>query len=202
MKEKMALFDYLLEQGCIVFSQKGFITKWGELYPFETDIRPAFLTQVGAKKTARLIYSLIRHSIKSFDIIIGVPETGSLIAFFLNACHAKVQKKNLPVNMLRSSPKPYQGTTTYTVQPLSNKSRVVLVEDDVVTGKTLCKYVKILHKLGMKHVQVVSIIDRQHKDERGLTVKQHIERDFGYVYHALVTMDDIKTAIPIEEYVG
>lgn len=201
MKENTTLLRYLMRKKCILFSKNGFITKWGERFPFETDIRPAFLTHYEAKKVSRLMYLLIRQSTRSFDFFIGVPETGSLMAFFLNEWHARAQKKNIPVNMLRATPKPYQGTTRYSVQHLSRKARIVLIEDDVVTGKTLCACVKILYSLKMKHVQVVSVIDRQYKDASGRTVGERIKEDFGYPYRTLITLADIKTAAPISFYV-
>lgn len=201
MKKNTILLRYLMKKKCILFSKNGFTTKWGERFLFETDIRPAFLTQNDAKNVSRLIYPLIRESTKSFDFFIGVPETGSLMAFFLNELHADAQKKNIPVNMLRAKPKPYQGMTKYSVQPLSRKARVVLIEDDVVTGNTLCTYVKILFSLDMKHVQVVSVIDRQQKDASGRTVGGRIKKDFGYTYRTLITLEDIKDAVPVSVYV-
>lgn len=200
MKENTRLLRYLIQKKCILFSKRGFTSKWGDHFSFETDIRPAFLTMSDSKKSARLIYERIRKAIPSFDGFIGVPETGTLLAFFLNIEHARNVSADIPVNMLRSKPKLYQGVTAYSVQPLSKKARFVLIEDDVVTGKTLRTYAKTLHTLGIKHLQIVSIIDRLQKDRHGRTVQRQMKEDFGYRYHTLITLDDIQSELPKRGY--
>lgn len=196
MKSNTSLLKHLVRQKCILFSKRGFKTKWGQRFSFETDIRPAFLTHEKAKETSHLIYDLVRESVRPFDFILGVPETGTMMAFFLNDIHARSSRSDLPVNLLRANPKPYQGVTANTVQPLSKTSRIILIEDDVVSGKTLLSYVRTLHRMGMRRVQVVSVIDRQIKDARGKTVKNRVEGGFGYPYRTLITLEDIKSIAP------
>lgn len=141
--------------------QKGdFVGKSGFHYSIETDVRNAFMTAEVSMYTSKLILELLsKHGVPKLPFI-GVPETGTLLAFVLN------QNQDLPsdysINMLRSSEKNYQSSTNtvHTVLPIDERQEYILIEDDVVTGKTLIKYLEIALSAGLKIKYVVSIFGR------------------------------------------
>lgn len=154
------LVKFFIENGVII---KGtFAGKSGTSYSIETDIRNAFLKYELAKKTAHLLYEYIRPLVCDDISFLGVPETGTLISLYLNDVMHSIKKNDFVPNILRSSPKEYQQSTksVYTVLPVNKDQPYVLIEDDVVTGNTLCKYLRIAKEAELNIVGVISIFGR------------------------------------------
>lgn len=186
---KRELLKHLFATNSIMVSEKGFVTKSGRMYFFETDVRNGMAGRVNAEKFSAILFSLLKRYIGDKTLIMGVPETGTLIAMLLYARRLKETDDDFPVNILRGQPKEYQRETVYTVLPIEKNQDVLIIEDDVVTGNTLIDYVTRLKSLGLKNVTVVSIIDRKEKIG-GLSVKDKVI-GLGCDYHFLLDIDDI-----------
>lgn len=154
------LCDFLKENGAII--QGDFIGKSGLRYTIETDIRTAFITHNKAMQTARVLLDYIKCYFDEIIPFIGVPETGTLLSFYLNEALYEMNECDYTPNMLRSVPKEYQQSTNsvYTVLPVDNEQKYILIEDDVVTGNTLCKYLKTSLAAGLNIVGVVAVFGR------------------------------------------
>jgi orotate phosphoribosyltransferase len=177
--------NFLRENGAFMFSKDGFQTKSGKIYPFETDLRNSIQTWKNAQELAYLILTELKDIIAPDSLILGVPETGSILAFLVNG----VRGGDFPINMMRSVPKEYQKETQYTVLPLDPTKHLIVIEDDVVSGTTLIQYLTILKNMGAKNVNVVSVIDREEITD-GKSVRERVE-DLGYYYKFLVGSEDI-----------
>ena len=196
MTAKTRLIRRLLETGAI---QTGgeYVTKSGEVFNYETDLRCAMTSFLSATLTSRLILGAMHPLPGGLEYFLGVPETGTLLAFFLNQQKYALSKADFPINVLRASPKTYQQATAsvHTVLPLNPAGKVCIVEDDVVSGATLLHYIDVARGLGLEVLRVVAVMDRERADERGMRVRDKVE-ERGLTYQPLVTVNDLKAYMP------
>ncbi len=154
------LVAFFIEVG--VITRGNFVGKAGTNYSIETDLRNAFLKHTSAKRAAQLLYDYMRQYVGDDVAFLGVPETGTLISHYLNTTMYSECGRDFVPNMMRSVPKEYQQSTNsvFTVLPIDTTQKYVLIEDDVVTGGTLCKYLKIAMDVGLNIIGVVSVFGR------------------------------------------
>lgn len=188
---KKEFINWLVEKKVIV-SGKKFITKSGMEFDYETDIRYAMKNYEDAYKTSEYIYNLM--DVKEFDCFVGVPETGTLIANFLN--HIKYSKlnENFDINMIRAVNKNYQTSTNSikTVLPLDRKLKVCIIEDDVVTGNSIIKCIRNITNSNIEIVNVVSVIDRDISYIEGKTLKEYLKDFYKINYYNILNFENIK----------
>jgi len=184
---KKRLIEIFKENNVIMVGD--FTGKSGEKYSVETDVRNAFTDFSSAITTGEAIYAYIVEQCELDAPFIGVPETGSVLAFFVNLEYYKKKKKSFSYNMIRSVPKEYQASTNSinTVLPLDNEQEYILIEDDVVTGKTLCKYLNTMVDNGMKICAVVSVFGRDSASAVCESCKQ-----IGIPYYELINVKEIE----------
>jgi len=178
----------------VITKRDKVITKSGLCYSFETDIRSAFSTFEHSIKTAKMIYNLIEFN--GFDYFIGVPETGTVISFYLNLCRYNETLYDFPINYLRASPKIYQKEThsINTILPSVSPNKIVLVEDDVVTGNSLYRSIDRVIDMGLELKGILVLLDREAVvDNR--TVRDHITNHYGLSYQSLVNKQNIEDII-------
>lgn len=179
----------------VIQTGKDFLTKSGKIFDYETDLREALKTHNSALKTSSLIFSLMDiKNLDQFDCFVGVPETGTLLASYLNQIKYEISKKDFPINMIRAVEKNYQSSTqsTKSVLPLIKELKVILIEDDVVTGKTLLDTIEKLKNTSFNILEVISIIDREENLENGKSLKQHIKDEYDLEYRCLLPYQLIK----------
>lgn len=154
------IIDYLIKSNVIKFG--SFIGKSGEAYSIETDIRAAYMGQEIAYETTKMLFDILDQNGFGYLPFIGVPETGTFLANYLNNIMYLKTKKDFSPNMLRASPKAYQCETdsVYTVMPINRNQEYSLIEDDVVTGKTLMKYLDGALNAGLKITNVITVFGR------------------------------------------
>lgn len=167
-----------------VITHGDFIGKSDVKYKTETDIRKAMTSFRDTLCVAEELLKAIDNLNLRYDGFLGVPETGSLLAFVLN--YAKYQKdgKDFSLNMLRSVAKEYQESTdsVYTVLPLNKACRYVLIEDDAVTGSTLLRYLDDAIKGGVSINAVVVVFLR---DEDG-NLQRQIKQKYNINLYGLI----------------
>lgn len=185
--ELLALFQ---ETGAICYG--SFIGKSGEEYSIETDLRNSMLTYKNAITLGEKLYHTIKNRLGYFRPVIGVPETGSFLANFINYAFYKETDCDFYPNMLRALPKEYQASSNsvYTVLPLNGQQEYILVEDDVVTGKTLVKYLDQAISKGIKVVAVVSVFGRKKAD----AVLKYCDNN-NITYFELINVDELSQEV-------
>lgn len=154
------IIDYLIKNNVIIFG--SFIGKSGEKYSIETDIRKAFKKQAMAYETTEKIFNILDKNGFGDLPFLGVPETGTLLANYLNNIMYLKTQKDFSPNMLRASPKVYQSDTdsVLTVLPIVRDQEYSLIEDDVVTGNTLIKYLESALSVGVRIKNVIIVFAR------------------------------------------
>ena len=172
-----------------VITRGYFVGKAGTNYSVETDLRNAFLKHTSAERAAHLLYNYIRQYVENDVAFLGVPETGTLIAYYLNNVMFSVDGRDFVPNMMRSVPKEYQQSTNsvFTVLPIDTTQKYVLVEDDVVTGGTLCKYLRIAIDAGLNIVGVVAVFGR----DSAVSVND-LCSEYGIPYIELINVKNIE----------
>lgn len=154
------IINHLIKYNVIKFG--SFIGKSGEAYSIETDIRVAYMNQAVAYKTTQMLFDVLDQNGFGDLPFIGVPETGTFIANYLNNIMYLKTKKDFSPNMLRALQKTYQHETdsVYTVLPINRNQEYSLIEDDVVTGKTLMRYLDGALNAGLKITNVITVFGR------------------------------------------
>lgn len=181
------LVAFFIEVG--VITRGNFVGKAGTNYSIETDLRNAFLKYTSAKRAARLLYDYMRQYVDDDVAFLGVPETGTLISHYLNTTMYSECGRDFVPNMMRSVPKEYQQSTNsvFTVLPIDTTQKYVLVEDDVVTGGTLCKYLKSAVDAGLNIVGVVAVFGRD-----SATSVNDLCMEYGIPYFELINVKSIE----------
>ena len=105
------LYNYLLQFDDVI--KKGdFIGKNNVVYCTETDIRYALRSYVEATNTCEKVLNEILDKVtEEFNSFLGVPESGTFLAFILNQLLYQKRHKDFKINMLRTKPKNYQINT-------------------------------------------------------------------------------------------
>lgn len=154
------IIDHFIKYNVIKFG--SFVGKSGKVYSIETDIRTAYMNQAIAHETTKKLFDVLDENEFGDLPYIGVPETGTFIANYLNNILYLNKRKDFSPNMLRSSPKAYQSETDsiFTVLPINRDQEYSLIEDDVVTGNTLIKYLESALDAGLKIKNVITIFAR------------------------------------------
>ncbi|MFA8450700.1 MAG: hypothetical protein ACEPOW_08400 [Bacteroidales bacterium] len=192
-KKVLELIALAEKYNCFRFSDLGFNTRSGVMFKYEIDLRKACDNLHKAKMFLKHVYNLIIASDPKIDYFMGIPDTGNLLSFVLNVLHQEqYPEKEIPLNLVRTDPKPYIKAAPVTVNPVIEAKNICLIEDDVVTGETLIQYLKMLKCLPRKRMLVVSIFDRDFIDGDGLTVKHKIQKEFDYSYFPLVKLSDLE----------
>lgn len=184
------LITFFIESG--VITKGNFVGKAGTNYSVETDLRNAFLKHASAERAAHLLYNYVCKYIENDVAFLGVPETGTLVSYYLNNAMCEVDGRDFVPNMLRSVPKEYQQSTNsiFTVLPIDTTQKYVLVEDDVVTGSTLCKYLKIAMDAGLNIVGVMAIFGRDSAASVNVLCSE-----YGIPYIELINVKNIEGEI-------
>ena len=189
--------DWLIFKG--VFIRNGsFLSKSGDHFSYETDLRNAYDSFESANKTSQYIFEMLNvDQYKEEFFFLGVPETGSIIALFLNWFLYQNKKTDFYFNILRSVPKLYQESTRsiHTVLP-SRNSKVIIVEDDVVSGNTLVNTIDTVKNLNFEIIDVVSIIDRG-STHNGMSVEDRVKK-FGLSYRTLIDRQMINNVLGLQ----
>ena len=163
MINNLDLYNYLLQFENVIV--KGdFTGKSNVEYCTETDIRYALKSYVEANNTCeKILDEILKNVSEEFNSFLGVPESGTFLSFFLNQLLYKKTNVDFKMNMLRCNPKIYQSSTNSvnTVLPLDENQKHILIEDDIVTGNTLIKYLDNAIKNNICITAVVAVFVRK-----------------------------------------
>ncbi len=177
---------FLLDNDCLIINKKPIKLKSGRISYYDVDIRNSMKNSESLKKLCRHIYAYTKKNNLKPDAYLGVPETGTPIAIVLNTLINYKKPSTVPQIVLRSHPKKYQAKEThYSVTPVPKNLKFVLIEDDVTTGNSLRKCIKLLLKLNVKIQAVISITNRLETRSDGKTVEKSIREDFKIPFYSI-----------------
>lgn len=184
---KLEKFEkFLLDNDCLIINRKPIKLKSGRISYYDVDIRNNMKNSESLEKLCKHIYAYVKENNLKPDAYLGVPETGTPIAIILNTLINYKEPSMVPQIVLRSHPKKYQAKEThYSVTPIPKNLKFILIEDDVTTGNTLRKCIKLLLNLHVKIQAVISITNRLEIRNDGRTVEKSISEDFKIPFYSI-----------------
>lgn len=161
--------------------------KSGRMSPYDIDIRNAMTNVADLIALCKYIYAYcMEHGLKP-DYFLGVPETCTPMAVILNTLIDYKKLNAVPLNIIRSAPKTYQDKSTWhSVNPFMIRgNKCILIEDDVTTGNTLIKTIKLLKSKKVQLLGVITISNRLEVRDDGLSVSAYVNKkmktNFSYM---------------------
>ena len=153
-QDKSELFRLLKTQA---FSMGKFILSSGKESSFYLDARLVTLSAPGAYLTARVILDMIRQD--ELDAI-GGPTLGAdpMVGAIASLSH----QAGKPINtfIIRKQPKAHGKQQQVEGPLLKEGGSVVIIDDVATTGKAFLESIEVLHKMNIKIVKAICIIDR------------------------------------------
>jgi len=167
------LVDELYKIGCFKFG--SFKLKSGMVTPFYIDLRLIISYPDLLKKIGEALW----HKMQSIscDRICGVPYNGLPIATAISLSH------HIPMLLKRKEAKEY-GTKKQIEGLFHEGETCVVVEDVIVSGKSILETIEPLEDNGLKVEHVFVIVDRQQGG------KQILEKQ-GLIVNSLLTVSEI-----------
>lgn len=193
----------LIKSGAIKVG--SFVGKSGSSYTVETDIRVALSTHKKAVDMLTCIYKVLDEHKLCGAPFLGVPETGSFIAQYLNQIRYSQTNEDFYCNMLRSVSKEYQIDThsENTVLPLIEDQEYSLIEDDIVSGNSLLACLKKTLSCGIKIANVIVLFARDSAHKVSVVCQENnihyfelfnIDKEGEAIHGALEKANDINTS--------
>lgn len=167
------LVDELYKIGCFKFG--SFKLKSGMVTPFYIDLRLIISYPDLLKKIGEALW----HKMQSIscDRICGVPYNGLPIATTISLLH------HIPMLLKRKEPKEY-GTKKQIEGLFHEGETCIVVEDVIVSGKSILETIEPLEDNGLKIEHIFVIVDRQQGG------KQILEKQ-GLIVNSLLTVSEI-----------
>lgn len=167
------LVDELYKIGCFKFG--SFKLKSGMVTPFYIDLRLIISYPDLLQKIAEALWQKM-HSL-TFDRICGVPYNALPVATAISLAH------HIPMLLKRKEYKDY-GTKKQIEGLFHQGETCVIVEDVIVSGKSILETIEPIEDTGLKVEHVFVIVDRQQGG------KQILEKQ-GLVVTPLLTVSEI-----------
>lgn len=96
----------------------------------------------------------------------------------------------------RKEAKTYADKSVVVGMPLTGKTRLILVDDVITSGKAIRESLEILEACGSPKVSGIIIsVNREEKGKTDENALREIEKNLGIPIHAIVTITDIKTCL-------
>lgn len=147
------------------FKQKVILAS-GKESMFYIDVRRVILTPQGLY----LISKMLWNQAKKFKFsAIGGPTLGAdAMVSGMCFCAFTAGKKNIKGFFIRKEPKKHGRCKMIEGPDLTNKDKVILVDDVATSGGSLLKSIAVLNDQGIKVVAVMTVIDRQEGAQEAL----------------------------------
>ena len=134
-----------------------FILSSGKESNFYLDARLVSLSPIGAYLTAKIMLDMVKDD--NLDAI-GGPTLGADPMVGAIASLSYQVKEPINTFIIRKQPKPHGKQQQVEGPELKAGARVVIIDDVATTGKAFVESIEVLHKLNIKIVKAICIIDR------------------------------------------
>ena len=152
--DRAQLFQILKEKA---FFRGKFILSSGKESSFYLDARLVSLSPAGAYLTGKVMLDMIKDD--TVDAIGGPtlgadPMVGAIAALSYQA------KKPIDTFIIRKQPKSHGKQQQVEGPELKEGAAVVIIDDVATTGKAFVESIEVLHKMNIKVLKAICIIDR------------------------------------------
>lgn len=192
--EKFLLTDSNGQKPLIGFFDPPITLKSGRPGHWYVNMRDALQSVERKRELARYVYDFCRDKGLKPDRFLGVPDGATPLGEELNDLIDYRDPSEISAAILRAGKKAHgDPANRYSVGPLNRDEKIVLVEDVTTTGGSSMEALMKLQEVGVPIIAVVSCVNRFERRDRGRTVQDVLERDYGVRYHALT---DATTILP------
>lgn len=183
--------------------------KFGEFTLKSGRIAPYFLN-AGSFYTGELITKLAQAYAQNYlnsgleaEVIYGPAYKGiPLCVSTVSVLHSQFSK-NLAYSFNRKEVKEYGMKDNLIGAPLSEDTKVVMIDDVITAGTAIRETMDFLKANGNPKVLGVLIsIDRMEKNNEGVSAIKSVEEEFGFKVFPIVTLDEVIEALYNKEVDG
>ncbi|MBF0522707.1 MAG: orotate phosphoribosyltransferase [Candidatus Omnitrophica bacterium] len=171
---KKKLLELILKEA--YFREKVILSS-GKESDYYIDARRITLKPEGAYLCAKIILDMVKD--QNIDAI-GGPTLGA--DPMLGAIGVLSLEAGKPINtfIIRKAPKPHGKQQQVEGPLLKEGAKVVLIDDVATTGKAFLESLDVLHKMNVKAVKCIAIVDR---DEGGREAVRQKGSDLESIFH-------------------
>ncbi len=198
---KQEFIEFMVDSQVLKFGD--FVTKSGRKTPFF--INTGFyrtgeqLRRLG-QYYARAIYENFGTG---FDVLFGPAYKGIPLSVTASIAMSELYNVNVSYCSNRKEEKDHGDTGILLGSPLSDASRVVMIEDVTTSGKSIRETMPILKAQGVKDViGLVVSVNRMEKGTGDKGALEEIGEEYGIKTTAIVTMDEVVEHLYNKPYKG
>ena len=193
MTYKLEFIEFLVECNALRFGE--FELKSGRIAPYFINTG-MFDTGMKIKKLGSFYARAIReHFSDAFDGIYGPAYKGIPLCISAAAALSDMgMDKGYVFN--RKEAKTYADKSVVVGMPLTSRSRLILVDDVITSGKAIRESLDVLKSCGNPQVTGIIIsVNREEKGKNDENALREVEKTLGIPIHAITGITDIKTCL-------
>ena len=193
MTYKLEFIEFLVECNALRFGE--FELKSGRIAPYFINTG-MFDTGMKIKKLGTFYASAIReHFSDAFDGVYGPAYKGIPLCISAAAALSDMgMDKGYVFN--RKEAKTYADKSVVVGMPLTSRSRLILVDDVITSGKAIRESLDVLKSCGNPQVTGIIIsVNREEKGKNDENALREVEKTLGIPIHAITGITDIKTCL-------
>ena len=180
-EKKKSMTNLITNMKATNFIRKGeFILKSGRKSQYYVDVKclisyPTIMAELSNLLYIKIIGIIKKENIKLEDVCIcGLPYAGIPFVSYIS------MRNNIPMILLRKEQKKY-GTKKQFEGSLENTKHLILVDDILTTGLSICESLTLFKELGYQNnISAIVLIDREESDSNEQLFKQlkHLDSVF------------------------
>ena len=193
MTYKLEFIEFLVECNALRFGE--FELKSGRIAPYFINTG-MFDTGMKIKKLGTFYARAIReHFSDAFDGVYGPAYKGIPLCISAAAALSDMgMDKGYVFN--RKEAKTYADKSVVVGMPLTSRSRLILVDDVITSGKAIRESLDVLKSCGNPQVTGIIIsVNREEKGKNDENALREVEKTLGIPIHAITGITDIKTCL-------
>ena len=193
MTYKLEFIEFLVECNALRFGE--FELKSGRIAPYFINTG-MFDTGMKIKKLGTFYARAIReHFSDAFDGVYGPAYKGIPLCISAAAALSDMgMDKGYVFN--RKEAKTYADKSVVVGMPLTSRSRPILVDDVITSGKAIRESLDVLKSCGNPQVTGIIIsVNREEKGKNDENALREVEKTLGIPIHAITGITDIKTCL-------
>jgi len=197
------------QQNFIELLVKAEALKFGE-FTLKSGRKAPYFLNAGSFYTGELIYQLGRFYAEAlldsgmeFDVIFGPAYKGIPLSVATTGVLFSEFKRNVSFCFNRKEAKDHGEGKILVGAPLSESTRVVLIDDVITAGTAIRETVELLKQVGNPHISGICIaMNRMEKNNDGENALETIENELGIRVVSIVDLDDVILALHNKEVNG
>jgi len=197
---KQQFIEFLVRTNALKFGE--FTLKSGRKCPYFLNIGQFYNASLAVQLFDYYAQSLVENGM-DFDVVFGPAYKGITLCVGVSAAYYFRAKRDVAFSFNRKEAKDHGEGGMLVGAPITKDSKVVIVDDVMTAGTALRESLDLLKKIGDPKIAGVLIaVDRMEKGQGEKSAVQEVKDEFGIDVFAIVTLDDIISALYNKEIDG